>query len=78
MQYFENACISLIKTSIMLNKIKTIFDVSFYLTHINIYSYSSPQSFVFLIFTFVRVCQNLLLKSLLSKRAAPTQEPSAE
>ena len=70
----------LIKTSILLSQMEIMFDVSFYLTFINILSSSSPQMFVFLIFTFVNICQNLSFESLLSNfpRAAATPGSSIE
>ena len=79
------------KTGIRFSQIKIIFDVSFYLTFINIknslfykssniLSSSGSQMFVSQIFTFVNICQNLSFESLLSHfpRAAPSPGPSIE
>ena len=67
------------KTGILLSKTERIFDFSFYLAFTpeifkivssivlnSIIGSSSPPIFVFLIFTFVKICQNLSFESVLS------------
>ena len=73
MQQGKNAFVNwgMLLTGILLSEIETIFVVGFYLTFIfkilsstalnNILSFSSPQIFAFLIFTFVNICQNEVL-----------------